>query len=92
MESVLDLVPPATVIDSLSHTTTFGYDAKGNLTTITVNPQGQPFTNFCVFRCHSHIQPATLCHSVMLWLHRKFHSNRFQHSKKCFERRISFGR
>ena len=35
---------------------------------------------------------AVLCHSVMLWLHRKFHSNRFQHSKKCFERRISFGR
>jgi YD repeat-containing protein len=28
----------------MSHTTTFGCDAKGNLTTITVNPQGQPLT------------------------------------------------
>ncbi len=44
----------ATVTDPLNHTTTFGYDTKGNLTTITnalnkittitVNPQGQPLT------------------------------------------------
>lgn len=44
----------ATVTDPLSHTTTFGYDTKGNLTTITnalseittltVNSQGQPLT------------------------------------------------
>ncbi|OQW45417.1 MAG: hypothetical protein A4C66_01545 [Nitrospira sp. HN-bin3] len=44
----------ATVTDPLSHTKTFGYDTKGNLTTITnalsqittltVNPQGQPLT------------------------------------------------
>jgi YD repeat-containing protein len=32
---VLDLVPPATVNAPLNHTTTFGYDTKGNLTTIT---------------------------------------------------------
>ncbi len=32
---MLDLTPPATIIDSLNHTTTFGYDSKGNLTTIT---------------------------------------------------------
>ncbi|NGZ11957.1 MAG: RHS repeat protein [Nitrospira sp. LK70] len=54
MGSVLDLAPPATVTDPLSHTTTFGYDTKGNLTTITnalsktttitVNSQGQPLT------------------------------------------------
>lgn len=44
----------ATVTNPLNHTTTFGYDTKGNLTTITnalsktttitVNPQGQPLT------------------------------------------------
>jgi len=44
MGSVLDLAPPVTVTDPLSHTTTFSYDAKGNLTTITVNPQNQPLT------------------------------------------------
>jgi RHS Repeat len=38
MGSLLDLTPPATVTDPLSHTTTFGYDAKGNLTTITNCP------------------------------------------------------
>jgi YD repeat-containing protein len=41
---VLDLAPPATVTDPLSHTTTFGYAAKGNFTTITVNSQNQPLT------------------------------------------------
>ncbi len=54
MGSLLDFVSPPTVTDPLSHTTTFGYDTKGNLTTITnalsktttitVNPQGQPLT------------------------------------------------
>lgn len=54
MGSSLDLAPLSTVADSLNHTTTFGYDSKGNLTTITnalnkittltVNPQGQPLT------------------------------------------------
>lgn len=44
MGSVLDLAPPVTVTDPLSHTITFGYDAKENLTTITVNSQGQPLT------------------------------------------------
>lgn len=33
--AVLDLASPATVTDPLSHTTTFGYDTKINLTTIT---------------------------------------------------------
>lgn len=52
MGSLLDLAPPATVTDPLNHTTTVGYDTKGNLTmitnamnkvtTITVNGQGQP--------------------------------------------------
>jgi YD repeat-containing protein len=52
--SLLDFVPPPTVTDPLSHTTTFGYDTKGNLititnavgktTTLTVNAQGQPLT------------------------------------------------
>jgi YD repeat-containing protein len=37
---VLGLAPPATVTDPLSRTTMFGYDANGNLTTITVNPLG----------------------------------------------------
>ncbi|TKB59291.1 MAG: hypothetical protein E8D48_16495, partial [Nitrospira sp.] len=51
---MLDLAPPATVADPLNHTTTFGYDPKGNLKTITnalgkitnidVNTQGQPIT------------------------------------------------
>jgi len=54
MGVLLDLTPPATVTDPLSHTTTFGYDPKGNpttitnalnkVTTITVNTQGQPLT------------------------------------------------
>ena len=54
MGVLLDLTPPATVTDPLSHTTTFGYDPKGNpttitnalnkITTITVNGQGQPLT------------------------------------------------
>ena len=44
MGSVPDRAPPTTVTAPSSHTTTFGYDAKGNLTTITVNPQGQPLT------------------------------------------------
>jgi YD repeat-containing protein len=44
MGSLLDLALSATVTDPLSHTTMFRYDAKGNLTTITVNSQGQPFT------------------------------------------------
>ena len=49
-----DLQSGPTVTDPLNHTTTFGYDTKGNLTTITdalsnttaitVNPQGQPHT------------------------------------------------
>jgi RHS repeat-associated protein len=51
---LLDFAPPPTVTDPLNHTTIFGYDAKGNLTTITnalskittitVNLQGQPLT------------------------------------------------
>ena len=44
MGAVLDLAPPGTVTDLLSPTTTFGSHAKGNLTTISVNPQGQPLT------------------------------------------------
>lgn len=43
MGSVLDLAPSATVTDP-SSPTTFGYAAKGNLTTITANPQGQLLT------------------------------------------------
>ncbi len=35
MGSLLNLAPPSTVTDPLNHTTTFGYDTKGNLTTIT---------------------------------------------------------
>ena len=35
MGSLLDLVPLFTVTDPLNRTTTFGYDTKGNLTTIT---------------------------------------------------------
>jgi YD repeat-containing protein len=73
MGPLLDLTPPvtfnqvATVTDPLNHTTTFGYDAKGNLatitnalskiTTLTVNAQGQPLTikdplnNITTFTC-----------------------------------------
>jgi YD repeat-containing protein len=35
MGSLLDLAPLSTITDPLNHTTTFGYDTKGNLTTIT---------------------------------------------------------
>jgi YD repeat-containing protein len=35
MGSLLVLAPLSIVTDPLNHTTTFGYDTKGNLTTIT---------------------------------------------------------
>jgi len=38
----LHFPPPSPI--HLSHAITFGYHAKGNITTITVSPQGQPFT------------------------------------------------
>jgi YD repeat-containing protein len=54
MGSLLDLAQLSAVTDPLNHTTTFGYDPKSNLKTITnalgkitmidVNTQGQPIT------------------------------------------------
>lgn len=46
MGSVLDLAPHVTVTDPLSPTTTFGYDDKGNLTTITVEGRNGDILHF----------------------------------------------
>jgi YD repeat-containing protein len=41
---LIDLVPPATVMDLLNHRMMLRYVLKGNLTLPTVNAQGQPLT------------------------------------------------